>query len=163
MSNEENRVPAPAGQASLWFLNALVRVRVSCNEGTDGLSVIEFRVPHGDSPPLHLHRTEDEIFHVLEGDFRFQIADRQVVVGPGTITLAPKGVRHTYRAESEAGGRFLTLTGRGDFERFVRELGRPAPAPELPPRQGPPSAEAMRALAETAGKYGIEFHGPPLS
>ena len=27
---------------------------------------MESLAPHGDSPPLHVHQTEDEIFHVLE-------------------------------------------------------------------------------------------------
>jgi uncharacterized cupin superfamily protein len=40
--------------------------------------VLEHRVPHGDSPPLHVHRNEDEVFHVLEGELRFVAGDRQL-------------------------------------------------------------------------------------
>jgi hypothetical protein len=42
----------------LWFLNQLVTVRVRHDEGEDGISVLESLVPHGESPPLHVHRTE---------------------------------------------------------------------------------------------------------
>ena len=45
---------------------------------------------------------------------------------PGAIVLAPKGVPHTYRVESPQGGRCLTVTVHGDFERFVRAMSRPA-------------------------------------
>jgi hypothetical protein len=33
-------------------MNTLVTIRVSASEGQDGVSVLEHRVPHGDSP-LH--------------------------------------------------------------------------------------------------------------
>lgn len=149
-------------KSSLWFLNGLIRIRVASDEGADGLSVIEHCVPGGDSPPLHVHATEDEFFHVLEGEFRFQVEDRQETHGPGAMLLVPKGTRHTYRAESPEGGRFVTVTRGGDFEMFVREVARPAEREELPPRMGPPSEEAMKALVEIGGRYGIVFCGPPL-
>lgn len=147
----------------LWFLNTFVTVRVSQSEGQDGISILDHRVPCGDSPPLHVHRTEDEIFHVLEGEFRVKVQDRERRVGPGTILLAPKGIAHTYRAESLAGGRFLTVSVRGDFERFVRAMSRPAQRPGLPEAAGAPSPEAVQALTKTAARYGIEIVGPPLS
>src|ERR687891_2223724 len=104
---------------ALWFLNTLVHVRVGEADGTDGLSVLEHRTPFGDSPPLHVHTTEDEIFHVLEGEFRVQVGDEVRVYGPGSVLVAPKGVPHTYRAESPSGGRLITVTAHRDFERFV--------------------------------------------
>jgi mannose-6-phosphate isomerase-like protein (cupin superfamily) len=146
----------------LWFLNSFVRVRVSESDGQDGISVLEHRVPYGDSPPLHLHRTEDEVFHILEGDFRVRVRDQEGRAGAGDVMLAPKGVAHTYRVESRNGGRFLTITVRGDFERFVRGMSRPAERPQLPEPAGAPSPEAIQALTATAARYGIEIVGPPL-
>jgi mannose-6-phosphate isomerase-like protein (cupin superfamily) len=146
----------------LWFLDSLVTVRVAAADGPDGISVLEHWQPHGSSPPFHLHRTEDELFHILEGEYRLKIQDGEQLAGPGTIVLAPKGVPHTYRVESAEGGRCLTVTVRGDFERFVRALGRPAERPELPKPAGPPSPDAMKGLIATAASHGIEFVGPPL-
>ncbi len=146
----------------LWFLNSSVTVRVSQADGQDGVSILEHRVPQGDSPPLHLHRTEDEIFHVLAGQFRIKVQDQEQRVGPGDILLVPKGITHTYRAESSTGGRFLTVTVHGDFERFVRTMGRPAEHPGLPESAGAPSAEAIQALTAIAAQHGIEIVGPPL-
>ena len=119
-------------------------------------------MPYGSSPPFHLHRTEDELFHILEGEYRLKVRDQEQRVGPGTIVLAPKGVPHTYRVESPQGGRCLTVTVRGDFERFVRAMSRPAECPDLPKPAGLPSDDALQALRGTAAKYGIEFVGPPL-
>jgi quercetin dioxygenase-like cupin family protein len=150
----------PANQ--LWFQNSLVTIRVSTSEGQDGLSILEHLVPYGFSPPLHLHRTEDEVLHVVEGEFRVRVRDQDHQLAAGDTLLAPRGIPHTYRVESANGGRCLAITARGDFERFVRAVSRPAERPELPEAAGPPSADAIQALKATAAKYGIELVGPPI-
>src|SRR5689334_2083985 len=83
----------------LWFQNSLVTIRVSMSEGQDGISILEHRVPHGFSPPLHIHRTEDEVLHVLEGEFRVKVNDQEHRLVAGDALLTPKGVPHTYRVE----------------------------------------------------------------
>jgi quercetin dioxygenase-like cupin family protein len=166
---------AATSTEQLWFLNTLHTVRVRHDEGEDGISVMETLAPHGDSPPLHVHQTEDETFHVLEGELRVRAGDADVTIAAGETLLAPKGVPHTYRVESPAGARWLVITSRGHFERFVRALSRPAERPELPVDQGPPTArpelpvdqgpptaEEADALAAAAREHGIELVGPSL-
>jgi len=136
---------------------------VSESDGQDGVSILEHRVPQGDSPPLHSHGTEDEIFHILEGEFRVKVENQEQRAGPGAILLAPKGIPHAYRADSFEGGRFLTVTVRGDFERFVRAMSRPAQHSGLPEPFGAPSPEAIQALTTAAAQYGIQIVGPPLN
>jgi quercetin dioxygenase-like cupin family protein len=146
----------------LWFLDTLVTVHVSHDEGVDGISVLESLAPHGDSAPLHIHQTEDEIFHMLEGELRLRAGDADVRIGPGETLLAPKGVPHTYRVESPEAARYLVITRRGDFERFVRSFSRPAEQSALPVAQGPPTPEQAEALAAAARKHSIDLIGPPL-
>jgi len=100
--------------------------------------------------------------HVLEGEFRVKVKDQEHQLGAGDVLLAPKGAPHTYRVESVQGGRCLTITARGAFERFVRAVSRPEERPELPEPAGPPSADAIQALRASAAKHGIELVGPPL-
>jgi mannose-6-phosphate isomerase-like protein (cupin superfamily) len=152
---------AATSTQQLWFLNALVTVRVPHHEGEDGISVLESLAPHGESPPLHVHQTEDEVFHVLEGELRVHAGDTEVTIGAGETILGPKGVPHTYRVESPEGARWLVITRRGDFERFVRALSRPAERPE-PPTPRPPTPEQANALAAAAREHRIELVGPPL-
>ncbi|RJP52914.1 MAG: cupin domain-containing protein [Anaerolineaceae bacterium] len=146
----------------LWFLDSLVAIRVAHSAGQDGISIIEQWAPYGDSPPLHFHRMEDEVFHVLEGELRIQVEQGERWLGPGQTLLAPKGVSHTCRVESSEGAHWLVITTRGDFERFVRALARPAEQPTLPPTAGEPTPEAIQQLSETARAHGIEIIGPPL-
>jgi uncharacterized RmlC-like cupin family protein len=56
---------------------------------------------------LHVHRSDDEAWHVLEGQLTFRYADRTEVAGPGTTVFVPAGVAHTYSAGSDA--RYLII------------------------------------------------------
>jgi hypothetical protein len=71
-----------------------------------------------------------------------------------------EGVAHTHRVESPQ-ARWLCVTCRGGFERFVRELSRPAESDGLPPLVPPTPAE-MEQLTRIAKKHGIELVGPSL-
>ncbi|WP_445504577.1 cupin domain-containing protein [Microvirga sp. G4-2] len=152
---------AATDHRSLWFLNTHVTIRLSAREGSDGISVLEHRASRGDSPPLHIHHDEDEIFHVLEGDVRYRVGDKERRAGAGETLLAPKGIPHTYRVES-AEARMLTIT-RGEFENFIRAFGRPAEREGLPDASGPPTPAQAEALARACRQFGIELVGPPLS
>ena len=147
----------------LWFLSGRVAIRVSCEDGTDKISVLEHAAPHGESPPLHIHRNQDEVFHILEGDLRFVVGGNEVRARAGQTLITPKGTPHTYRVESPYGARWLIVTVGEDFERFVRALGRPAERDGLPDPSGPPTPDEMQALASVALQHGIELVGPPLA
>jgi quercetin dioxygenase-like cupin family protein len=146
----------------LRFLDTVVRVHVRHDQGMGGVSIIESWAAHGDSPPLHVHRTEDESFYVLEGTIRLNVAGHDVVLSAGDCALAPSDTPHTYRVESEGGARWLVITSAGDFERFVLALSAPAEDGAVPSLSGPPSEEQENALADVAGAYGIDLVGPPL-
>lgn len=147
---------------SLWFLDTLVSVRIPAAAGADGISILEHRARRGDSPPLHVHWTEDEIFHLIQGEVVLRLSDEDRLLKAGEMLLAPRGRPHSYRVESEVGARWLTITGRGDFERFVRAMSRPAQGEELPPSLGPPTEEAIARLVQTAAAHNIDVVGPPL-
>jgi quercetin dioxygenase-like cupin family protein len=136
---------------------------VGHDDGSDGVSVVDSAAPYGDSPPVHVHRDEDEVFHVLEGELRLRVGESDRRLGPGETTLAPKGLPHSYRVESSDGARWLVITSRGDFERLVRSVSRRAEAPDLPEPTGPPTPEQADALAAACREYGIELVGPPLA
>lgn len=127
----------------------------------DGLSVIEHRMPYGESPPLHVHRTEDELFLVLEGRVRLVAAGVARILGAGDTLLVPEGTPHSFHVESPAGARCVTVTPGGNFEAMVREMGRPATGPGLPDWTAP-TAEGIFALGRALGRHGIEVIGPPL-
>lgn len=151
-----------AEKEQLWFLDTFVIVHVGHEIGSDRLSLLEHTARRGDSPPLHVHRNEDEIFHVLEGEVLIHRPDAaDVTLGSGDAILAPKGERHTYLVRSES-ARWLTVTNGTDFENFVRAAGRPAERHGIPDASPPPTEDQVAGLAELSGRFGIDLVGPPL-
>ena len=108
-------------------------------------------------PPLHVHRRDDETFHVLEGEVTLFIGGDRIVLGPGQAAFAPRHVPHTYRVESEQ-ARWLVIATPAGFEAFVREVSEPAPADELPPAG---HAFDPAVLRRAAAEIGIEILGAP--
>jgi len=148
---------------NLWFLDSRVMIRISHEDGSDQLSMLEQWAPMGDSPPLHLHRNQDEIFHLIDGEFRFRVGDEERRCVAGDTLIAPKGTPHTYRIESAGGGHWLVVTRGREFEDFVRAFSRPAERDEVPDPSGPPTPEQAEALSDAGLKYGIQIVGPPLT
>ncbi len=152
-----------ADPVSFWFLNTLVKIRVPNTTGADGITIMEHRAPQGDSPPLHVHRNQDEGFVVLDGEILVNLDGKEIIARRDSTLLVPKGVPHSYRVVSPDGARFLTITRGADFEGLVRFLGRPAERDALPAPAGPPTPEQAAKLAEASARFGIDLVGPPLA
>lgn len=154
----------PKDQASpddaMWFLNGRITFRRSAADGPDRVVICDQEMARGDSPPLHRHEREDEVFHILEGQVRFRVGAAEVLAHAGETLVGPKGVPHSFRVESER-ARFLTITVGGDFETMVREMGRPA-GEGLPPF-AEPTAALKEALSAAAARNNITILGPPMA
>lgn len=151
----------PAAHDALWFGNSRVSIRLPAAAGADAISIIEHWMPYGDSPPLHIHHNEDEVFHVLEGTLRVRVGDAEFLLNAGDIALAPKSVPHTFRVDSSAGAHCLTICRGADFESLVVQASRPALAAGLPP-QAAPTPEQITALGTLCAANHIDLIGPPL-
>jgi mannose-6-phosphate isomerase-like protein (cupin superfamily) len=45
---------------------------------------------------LHIHHSDDEAWHILEGTLTFRFRDRTIEAPAGTTVFVPAGVAHTY-------------------------------------------------------------------
>jgi uncharacterized RmlC-like cupin family protein len=83
-----------------------------------------------DSGPsyLHIHRSDDEAWHVLEGSLRFIFPDREVEAPAGTTVFVPAGTPHTYRV-TEPSRYLIVLTPR--LDRLIARLRRLSDQSEL--------------------------------
>ncbi len=51
---------------------------------------------------LHVHHSDDEAWHVLQGELTFRYADRTETAGAGRTVFVAAGVPHTYTAGDDA-------------------------------------------------------------
>jgi quercetin dioxygenase-like cupin family protein len=141
----------------LWFLDGLVYVHLDGGRTGGAFMLAERRARRGDMPPLHVHHRDDETFHLLDGQLTLHVGEQTIALTAGQTALAPRGVPHTYRVESET-ARWLLINSPAGFERFLRAAGERAASEQLPP-EGRPFNPA--ALAQLAAEQGIEILGPP--
>jgi mannose-6-phosphate isomerase-like protein (cupin superfamily) len=75
----------------------------------------EAEPPSSGSPdriaPLHLHRSEDEAWYILEGTLRFQSGAREFDASDGAGVLLPHGTAHTFWNPGPRAARYLLIMG----------------------------------------------------
>ena len=128
---------AATPEQPLWFIDNLAFVHVTGEQTGGALEVVEAWGARGDMPPLHIHHREEETFYVVEGQLTLFVADEEIVLTAGQAVVAPRGVMHVYRVDSEqaalAGDRLRPPAS----VQFVLAASEPAPAAELPPAGRP--------------------------
>jgi mannose-6-phosphate isomerase-like protein (cupin superfamily) len=142
---------------ALWFIDNLAYVRVDGAQSAGAFALCELLGPHGDMPPLHVHRHDDETFYVIDGQLTLYVGEHQLALSAGQAAVAPRGVPHVYRVESET-ARWLVINSPAGFERFLRAAAEPAGGEQLPPAGRRPDPAG---LAQIAAEHGIEILGPP--
>src|SRR5436305_16204 len=87
-------------------------------------ALLEQAVPPGHGPPRHVHHREEEAFYILEGEFGFELGDRQFVAGAGTFVLGPRDIPHRFWNAGKSTGRFLLIISPAGLEPFFEEYSR---------------------------------------
>ena len=149
-------VLGPREGAAFWFVGSLMVAKASGRETEGAFALLDQTVPGGYAPPRHVHKDEDEAWYLLDGEATFYCGDRTFSASKQSFVFLPKAVEHTFKV-GPRGARFLTLSAPASFADFVAAAGEPAPELTVPPTSPPDPA----ALAEVAGRFGIEITGPP--
>jgi quercetin dioxygenase-like cupin family protein len=97
-------------------------VKAPSDRSRDGFTVVENRLAPGASgPPLHLHRSHDESFYVVEGTLTVITSGSEQEVGAGGYVFFPRGTPHKLQNRGDAPARYLSIAS-GGLDRFAREL-----------------------------------------
>ena len=154
-------VVPPDGGRARWT-DGLNLFKAMASDTGGVLSVWESLMPRGSSPPLHVHRREDEAFYVLEGEMTFRIGDDQVVAPAGTFVWGPRDIPHQYRVDTFV-ARLLTWFIPAGGEELFFHMSRPAKALTLPPTlDRPPAGPTAQQLALFEQRYELKVLGPPM-
>jgi len=102
--------------------------------------------------PEHIHRAVDEFFYVLEGAFRFKVADTMVTAEVGSFLFVPRGTAHAGRNALESTSRMILTYIPGGMEPFFEEAS---------PYMYADSPD-MAALGKVNEKYNTDVVGPLL-
>src|SRR5579875_4211335 len=82
-------------------------------------SVLEVVNPGFGGPPLHVHHRHDEMYYVVEGEYRLQFGDEAVTVPAGTFAFAGRGIPHTFASTGAMPGKLIIIGMPGGLEKYV--------------------------------------------
>ena len=143
LPGEGTSLPIPFGGS--------VTVKTQTTNTNGSLTVLEFVHPPKAGPAVHLHSREDEVWYVLEGDYRFKVGDAMFRVSEGGMAFGPRGAPDGFQNIGDSAGRLLVIATPFGLERFFEQCA------ELLP--GGLDMEALAAIAEANWSTTI---GPPL-
>jgi oxalate decarboxylase/phosphoglucose isomerase-like protein (cupin superfamily) len=115
------------------------------------MTMFELLIGPKSGPALHTHLREDELWYVLDGDFRFKAGDAMLHASTGGMAFGPRGTPHCFQNTGDAPGRLLVITAPSGAERFFEQFAELRPGPVDP-----------EILSSVGHANWIEFVGPPV-
>ncbi|HXM27687.1 MAG TPA: cupin domain-containing protein [Chthoniobacterales bacterium] len=125
-----------------------ILVKIRSEQTKEAYRIIEHRGAANAAPPLHLHRNEDEIFEILEGQIRFCLDGDIIEASPGTTVAVPRNMPHTWADVGGIPSRMIVTFVPGGFDRFFQAMES---IPHTDPR--------APILGE---EHGCIYLGPPM-
>jgi len=128
-----------------------LHVRANTTNTGGSLTVLELVVSPKSGPALHTHLREDEVWFVLEGEFRFKAGDAMFWVSEGGLVFGPRRTPHNFQNVGDTPGRLLVFYAPSGAERLFEQYNELLPGPVAP--------EMLSTLGHANS---VEFVGPPL-
>ncbi len=96
--------------------------------------------------PMHVHKNEDEVYKILEGEVEFTVGNKKSILKSGDTIFLPRNIPHTWKVVGTINAKVYLDIFPAGLENMFEELSR------LP--EGPPDFPKVTAIC---GRYGIEF------
>jgi mannose-6-phosphate isomerase-like protein (cupin superfamily) len=128
----------------------MVTIKAATRQTNGSLTVLELVIGPKQGPALHTHLREDELWYVIDGDFRFKAGDAMLRASTGGMAFGPRGMPHCFQNIGDTPGRLLVITTPSGLERFFEQFAALLPGPVRP--------ETLTAVGHANW---VEFVGPP--
>jgi quercetin dioxygenase-like cupin family protein len=74
-----------------------IRYKLMSDQTGDEFSTFEETAPAGAGTPLHIHRTSDEVIHLMSGELIVRLGANAIIANPGAWIYIPRGMTHGWR------------------------------------------------------------------
>ncbi len=116
-------------------------IRIAGSETNGAWFAFEFELARGGEVPPHIHKNEEEVIFVLEGEIKSRVGERIVNASAGSCHLVPRGTVHGQTNRGTTTARLLLVFSPPHLEGMLREASR----------------VSDDQFPEIAAKYGMEF------
>ncbi len=117
ISNGEGRIH---GHIKMKGVNSnILDVKISGSDTNGNLAIFEqTSLSQGKGTPLHIHNSQDEIFYIIEGSYKFKVGDDKYDLTAGDSIFLPRKVAHAWTQVSEKGKMSVIMQPAGKLENF---------------------------------------------
>lgn len=129
------------------FPGSIFYHRAKSAETNGVFSVVELVTEPGKGVSVHVHKHEDELVYVLEGELEVTLGDQKMNAGAGILALLPRGIPHGFTNIGNRPSRALVVILPGAFDNYFVEVAALYSA-------GEPTEKENDALST---KYGIKY------
>lgn len=126
-------------------------LKISSKDTNGQLSVFDYTGLGKVGPMMHIHFKQDEIFTVIEGEYRFVVGEQTHHIKTGETIFLPRNIAHTWIQLTERGRMIYMLQPAGKMEEFFSLMNTL--------KQKPTAAEMDRIHAA----HDMKVVGPPLT
>jgi len=126
-------------------------IKISGKDTGDQLAIFEYIGYEKTGPSLHVHFHQDEIFYVIEGNYRFVVGDETIIMDPGDTIFLPRNIPHTWIQLTNKGKLIYFVQPAGKAEAFFRTMNN---------LKHVPTKEEVDKIHEACG---MKVLGPPLN
>jgi quercetin dioxygenase-like cupin family protein len=140
-----------APEEGVYLPTLQVMHKVTAENFSPALAIVEASIPPGEMIPPHTHAWEDECAFVLEGELTLDVGGEIVVATVGSFVLKPRGIYHAVCNTGTEPVRFLEFHTPGKFENYYDEYEQIVQSVMNEP-------ERRKARAALGERYGITWH-----
>jgi quercetin dioxygenase-like cupin family protein len=152
MSTTMRSIIDPGHGASVQLGGLGVVDKISGTETGGAFAIVEHPLAVGAlAAPVHTHTREDEYSLVLEGQVGVRLGEEEMVAGPGSYILKPRGVPHTFWNAGDVPARLVEIISPAGFERFFGDMAT------VMSTWDPAAPQDFAALVALGAEYGLSF------
>jgi mannose-6-phosphate isomerase-like protein (cupin superfamily) len=130
-------VQSNAGR-KLAVIGVEITLMLDCSQTGGAYYTFIGALPPGTGVPPHVHQHEDEVIHILEGEFEIFLDGKVHKASAGAVLYFPRHVPHGFTIVGKTTARAFFIVSPGEnFERFFTELSA------LPTNQPPDMAKVV--------------------
>jgi quercetin dioxygenase-like cupin family protein len=126
-------------------------LKISSKDTNGQLSVFEYVGLGKAGPSFHIHFKQDEIFTVIEGEYRFVVGTETHILKAGQTIFLPRNIPHTWIQLTDKGRMIYFLQPAGKMEEFFSYM--------ITLKERPSQKEMNRIHAA----HDMKVVGPPLT
>ena len=126
-------------------------IKISGRDTAGQLAMFEYIGFEKIGPSLHVHFYQDEVFYVIEGNYRFVVGNETIMMNQGDTIFLPRNIPHTWIQLTDKGKLIYFVQPAGKAEEFFRTMSNLKQAP---------TKEEVDKIHEACG---MKVTGPPLT